>query len=107
MSAVVRPPTDTTMHGPPDPSDRRGIEQPSWRSVLAGYVLIAGVLASLWAVSNPVAGLRLVLAGVAARIGAPRAAAGVRCLRVCREFTVVLGDRLRITVRKPPLDDVA
>ncbi|QZP36356.1 hypothetical protein [Halobaculum magnesiiphilum] len=95
------------MHRAPDPSDRTGIEQPSWRSILAGYVLIAGLLASLWAVSNPAAALTLLLAGVAVRRGTPRAAAAVRCVRVCREFTVDLGGRLRITVAKPPVDDAA
>lgn len=95
------------MHRAPDPSDRTGVEQPSWGSILAGYAAIAGVLATLWAVSNPVAALTVVLAGVAVRRGAPRATAAVRCVRVCREFTVDLGGRLRITVAKPPVDDVA
>ncbi|MXR40206.1 hypothetical protein GRX01_02380 [Halobaculum sp. WSA2] len=94
------------MHRAPDPNGRTGVEQSSWGSVLAGYAVIAGVLASLWAVSNPIAALTVLLAAVAVRRGAPRAAAAVRCVRVCREFTVDLGGRLRITLTKPPVDDV-
>lgn len=95
------------MHRAPDPNGRTGVEQPSWGSILAGYAAIPGVLVTLWAVSNPIAALTVLLAGVAVRRGAPRAAAAVRCVRVCREFTVDLGGRLRITVAKPPVDDVA
>ncbi|WP_435065319.1 hypothetical protein [Halobaculum sp. EA56] len=95
------------MHRPPDPSDRTGIERPSWRSIVAGYAVVVAGLAALWAVSNPVAGATVLAAAGAVRLGAPRVAGAVRCLRVCREFTVDLGGRLRITVTRPPVDDGA
>ncbi|SHH44638.1 hypothetical protein [Halobaculum gomorrense] len=95
------------MHRPPDPSDRTGTEQPGWQGILAGYALIGAALASLWSMSYPAAAASILAAAAVVRLGAPRVAAAVRCLRVCREFTVDLGGRLRITVTRPPVDDGA
>jgi hypothetical protein len=92
------------MYAPPDPRDRTGIEQPTWRSVLAGYLLLAVLLLALWTVSNPLAGTAVLATVVGLSVGARRAAALVRCLRVCREFTVDLGRGVSITVTNAGVD---
>lgn len=95
------------MSGPPDPRDRTDFEQPTWRSILAGYAPLAGVLLSLWIVSNPIAGAVGLTAAAGLFLGARRAAELARCFRVCREFTVDLGGSLRITVTNARVDDAS
>lgn len=93
------------MHRAPDPRDRTGIERLSWRSVLAGYAVMAVLLLSLWAISHPVAGAAVIVAVVGLHAAARRAVRLARCLRVCREFTVDLGGRVRVTVTRTGAGD--
>ena len=90
---------------PPDPRFRSRPKNPTWRSILAAYAVVAAVPVLFWAVSNPlsaVAGLAIV-AGL--RIGARRVADLVRCLRDCGEFAVDLGESVRVTVTRPPANE--
>ena len=93
------------MHGPLDPRSRSDFGQPTWRSILTGYALIAALFLSLWIASNPIAGTVGLTAAVGLFVGARRTAGLVRCLRVCREFTVDLGGSLQITITNTRVDD--
>ena len=93
------------MYAPPNPRYHTDFKHPGWRGVLAGYALLATGVLSLWAVSNPTAGAVALAAALGLFVGVRRAAALVRCLRVCREFTVDLGGSVRITVTRTSAND--
>lgn len=75
-------------------------DPPTARSIVAGYLVVAGVVLLLWAASDPLAGtVALVVAGVTL-VAVRRAARLVRCLRVCGGFTLDLAGGLRVTVSR-------
>lgn len=93
------------MYRPP-PEDRARLvpEEPSWQRVVESYALVAAFFLVLWAVSNPLVGTVVIITLAGASLVAPRAIGLVRCLSRCREITVQLGRRFRITIVRGPVD---
>lgn len=87
------------------PRDRPALERPSWGSVLAGYALVPAFLLSLWAISQPVTATVVLATALGVFLGGRRLRRLARCFRNCGGFSVVLGDRVRITFANPTVDD--
>ncbi|WP_435180092.1 hypothetical protein [Halorussus sp. AFM4] len=94
------------MYRPPlDPRDSPLVDQPTWRSVAASYLLAAAIPIVLWIATRPIAGLVTVAAVAGLIVGARRAYRLRRCFRDCRGFAFDLGGRARITVSRIPADE--
>lgn len=88
-----------------DPRRRPVPDRLTWDKVLASYGLIAAIALVLWAVSNPLAG-SLAFGTIAGLLyGARRTAPLVRCFYNCRRLAFDVGDRARITIERPPVDE--
>lgn len=94
---MVRPPLD--------PNDPSLIDQPTWRSVIASYAILASIPLLLWIVSQPLAGSVALAAAVGLAVGARRAYELLRCFYDCQAMVFDLGGRARITVTQLPTDD--
>jgi len=88
------------MFGPPlDPRTRPSRTPPTWRGILAGYVLIAAVPVSLVLVSRPVI-VAAALGTVVAVLGLRRVARVAGRVSRRREVSVDLAGEVRITVSR-------
>jgi hypothetical protein len=84
---------------------RPGATEPTWRTLLVRYAVVAAVPILLWAVSQPVASL-LALGGIAAiGIAARRGYGLVRCFYDCEAMVFDLGGKARITISQAPTDE--
>ena len=90
---------------PHDPQDLPRITNPTWRSILVSYVLIAAVPLLLWVISNPLAGTITLVGVTALVIGGRHAYKLRRCFYHCQELTFRLGETAQITVTQLPTDD--
>lgn len=90
---------------PPNPKYRPRPKNPTWRNIVAAYAVVAAVPVLFWVASNPLAGGVGIAAALALRAGARRGAKLRRCLRDCEGFAVDLGERLRVTVTRPPANE--
>lgn len=94
------------MYQPPSESrDSPLVDQPTWRSVLAAYAVMAAVPLSLFAVSNPLAGTAVFASLGALAVGARRTATLVECFHECQGFAFDVAGRVRITVAQPSSGD--
>lgn len=94
------------MYGPPSDSRHRPApDQPTWRGLLASYVLVAAVPLSLWVIERPLVRAVAIAAVVGLLVGAHRVSRLAWCLHVCRELTVDLAGVVRITITRMPTDD--
>lgn len=94
------------MIAPPlDPRDRPHIEQPTWRSILVSYALVAAFPLLLWGISQPLAGAVTLATLAGLFVGGRGVYKLTRCFYVCQEFTVDLGRTARITVAQIPTDE--
>lgn len=90
---------------PLDPGDVPIVEQPSWRSLLVSYALVAAVPLLLWVVAHPVGGI-VAAAGIAGLfVGGRRAYRLVHCFAECGGFSFQLGSIARITVSQLASDE--
>ena len=88
-----------------DPRDRLLIDQPTWRSVLVSYALVAAIPVLLWIVSRPLAGT-VILASIAVLfVGGRRVYRLIRCFYDCQGFTFDLVGKAQITVTQIPTDE--
>ncbi|WP_227373662.1 hypothetical protein [Haladaptatus halobius] len=94
------------MFRPPlDPGDRPLIDQPTWRSIIVSYALMAAIPLLLWIVSQPLAGT-VTLAGIAGLlVGGRRVYRLIRCFYDCQRFTFNLGGKAQITVAQIHADE--
>lgn len=88
-----------------DPRDRPLIEQPTWRSILVSYALVAAVPLLLWAISNLLAGTVTLVGVTALVIGGRHAYKLRRCFYRCQKLTFQLGEIAQITITQLPTDD--
>ena len=93
------------MKRPPGSRYRTVSKDPTWRSILAAYAVVAAVPVLFWAVSNPLSAVAALALVAGLRVGARRVADLVRCLRDCGGFAVDLGESVRVTVTRPPANE--
>lgn len=94
------------MFRPPlDPRDRPLVEQPTWRSVLVSYAVVAAIPLLLWVVSRPLAGTVTLGAVAGLIVGGRRAYGLTRCFYDCQGFTFDLVGKAQITVARIPADE--
>lgn len=90
---------------PHDPHDLPRTTNPTWRSILVSYALVAAIPLLLWAISNPFAAT-VSLVGVAGLlIGGHHAYKLRRCFYQCQELRFRLGETAQITVAQLPTDE--
>ena len=90
---MIRPPID--------PRYRPAPTEPTWRSILVSYAILATVPALLWAVSRPSTRIVGVVAVLGLALVARRLHRLVRCFSDCQGFAFDLGQRVRITITQP------
>lgn len=92
---------------PLDPRDCPLIEQPTWRSILVSYALVAAVPLLLWVISQPLAGTVTLGTIAGLFVGGRRAYKLTRCFYDCQGFTFDLGGKVQITVAQISTADEA
>lgn len=80
--------------------------EPTWRSLLASYLLMAAVPALIWTGNHPLTGVAVLSTAVGLTIGVRRASELARCLSDCGGFSVDLAGRVRVTVTQTNATDV-
>jgi hypothetical protein len=95
------------MSRPPlDPPTRQFADRPTWRRIVASYLLIAAVPVALLAASKPFVAAAM-LVGVTVLVTAGRHTYRlVQCVQNCKRLTFDLFGSARITITQPPADDV-
>lgn len=87
-----------------DPRDSADRRNPSWRSILLSFGLLAVIPLALWVLPAPLT--RVTLLGVAVGsiaglvVGVRRAHALIRCFQDCRAMVFDVGDTVQITVSR-------
>lgn len=89
---------------PLDPRYLRDPTEPSPRSLLVSYALVAAIFPVLWFASYPVLGSVAVVTAVGIGVALRRAWRLRRCFRDCGGFSLQLGSRVRIAVTQPDVD---
>jgi len=86
------------MEQPPSaPRDRPGLN-PTWRRIVAGYVLVLAFFLLLWTISHPLVGFSTLTALAGLFVVARRAARLRHCFYTCDALTLRPFGSVRITI---------